>query len=70
MEPEFDLDWDTHSDISTEDGTEIEDCSCPLTEDQLRELSATVNPLEHTDNYGIGLYHSVLEFVKNNSTST
>ena len=38
---------------------------CPLSDDDYSELLRLINPLSHSESYGIDLYLSTLEFLHN-----
>ena len=60
---EYDIDWDGPIPLDDDNTVVIPNCNHQLDEDQLEELSNTVDPLDQSQNYGIDVYLSALQFV-------
>ena len=45
------------------DAVNVPETTCPLSQEHLDELVATVDPLRESNSYGIDIYLETLEFV-------
>ena len=45
------------------DAVDVPETTCPLSQEHLDELVATVDPLRESNSYGIDIYLETLEFV-------
>ena len=60
----YGVDWDGPAPENNEDNLVDVPCTaCPLNEDSYRLLQTTINPEQHSNEWGVDIYHDVLTFI-------
>jgi hypothetical protein len=63
---QYGIDWDgpvPAEDDMDVDAVQVPETTCPLSQEHLDELVATIDPLRESNSYGIDIYLETMEFV-------
>jgi hypothetical protein len=60
---EYGIDWDGPSNFISEDDINIPETNSPLGSSDMDELNSFIQPLSHSNEYGIDLYQKTLQFI-------